>query len=126
MACSLRLKCADAAYHATFRGNEKKAVFKSDQDRVDFLNTLQQVNKRYNWICRACRLMDNQYHLLIETPDGNLAIGMRQLNGVRTQPAALAAQPDRPHEASKMYVSIAKSFVGARVMSGLGINRRFP
>lgn len=29
--------------------------------------------------------MDNHYHLLIETPDGNLAIGMRQLNGVYTQ-----------------------------------------
>jgi hypothetical protein len=29
--------------------------------------------------------MDNHYHLLVETPDGNLAIGMRQLNGVYTQ-----------------------------------------
>ena len=30
-------------------------------------------------------MMDNHYHLLIETPDGNLSIGMRQLNGVYTQ-----------------------------------------
>jgi hypothetical protein len=29
--------------------------------------------------------MDNHYHLLIETPDGNLSLGMRQLNGVYTQ-----------------------------------------
>jgi hypothetical protein len=29
--------------------------------------------------------MDNHYHLLIETPEGNLSIGMRQLNGVYTQ-----------------------------------------
>ncbi len=29
--------------------------------------------------------MDNHYHLLVETPDGNLSIGMRQLNGVYTQ-----------------------------------------
>jgi len=29
--------------------------------------------------------MDNHYHLLIETPDGNLSKGMRQLNGVYTQ-----------------------------------------
>jgi len=29
--------------------------------------------------------MDNHYHLLIETPDGNLSIGTRQLNGVYTQ-----------------------------------------
>jgi hypothetical protein len=30
-------------------------------------------------------MMDNHYHLLIETPDGNLSLGMRQLNGVYTQ-----------------------------------------
>ena len=29
--------------------------------------------------------MTNHYHLLIETPKGNLALGMRQLNGVYTQ-----------------------------------------
>jgi hypothetical protein len=29
--------------------------------------------------------MNNHYHLVIETPDGNLSKGMRQLNGVYTQ-----------------------------------------
>jgi hypothetical protein len=29
--------------------------------------------------------MNNHYHLIIETPDGNLSQGMRQLNGVYTQ-----------------------------------------
>jgi hypothetical protein len=28
--------------------------------------------------------MDNHYHLIIETPDGNLSKGMRQLNGIYT------------------------------------------
>ena len=81
----LRIEYAGAVYHITSRGNEKKAVFKDDQDRINFLNTLQHVNKRYNWICHAYCLMDNHYHLLIETPDGNLSLGMRQLNGVYTQ-----------------------------------------
>jgi REP element-mobilizing transposase RayT len=81
----LRIQYAGAVYHVTSRGNERKPVFKSDQDRINFLNTLQHVNKRYNWICHAYCLMDNHYHLLIETPDGNLALGMRQLNGVYTQ-----------------------------------------
>lgn len=85
MARPLRIEYAGAVYHITSRGNERKAVFKGDQDRLNFLNTLQHVNKRYNWICHAYCLMDNHYHLLIETPDGNLAIGMRQLNGVYTQ-----------------------------------------
>ncbi len=85
MSRPLRIEYAGAVYHITSRGNEKKAVFKGDQDRINFLNTLQHVNRRYNWICHAYCLMDNHYHLLIETPDGNLSIGMRQLNGVYTQ-----------------------------------------
>lgn len=85
MARPLRIEYPGAVYHVTSRGNEKKAVFKDDTDRHHFLNTLQHVNKRYNWLCHAYCLMTNHYHLLIETPDGNLALGMRQLNGVYTQ-----------------------------------------
>jgi REP-associated tyrosine transposase len=85
MACPLRIEYAGAVYHITSRGNERKPVFKGDQDRINFLNTLQHVNKRCNWICHAYCLMDNHYHLLVETPEGNLSVGMRQLNGVYTQ-----------------------------------------
>ena len=85
MARPLRIQYAGAVYHVTSRGNEKKPVFKDDEDRQNFLNTLQHVNKRYNWICHAYCLMTNHFHLLIETPDGNLSLGMRQLNGVYTQ-----------------------------------------
>jgi REP element-mobilizing transposase RayT len=81
----LRIEYSGAVYHITSRGNEKKAVFRDDQDRINFLNVLQHVNKRYDWICHAYCLMDNHYHLLIETPDANLSLGMRQLNGVYTQ-----------------------------------------
>ena len=41
--------------------------------------------ERFNWLCYAWCLMDNHYHLLVQTPDGNLSKGMRQLNGVFTQ-----------------------------------------
>lgn len=85
MARPLRIEYPGAVYHITSRGNEKKTIFRSDKDRVDFLDTLQDVNSRYNWICHAYCLMGNHYHLLIETPDANLSIGMRQLNGVYTQ-----------------------------------------
>jgi len=85
MARPLRIEYPGAVYHVTSRGNEKKPVFKDDTDRLTFLNTLQHVNKRYNWICHAYCLMTNHYHLLIETPDGNLSIGMRQVNSVYTQ-----------------------------------------
>ncbi len=87
MARPLRIEYPGAVYHVTSRGNEKKPVFRDDQDRTNFLNTIQHVIKRYHWICHAYCLMDNHYHLLIETPDGNLALGMRQLNGVPPHPA---------------------------------------
>lgn len=61
------------------------SVFRDDEDRVKFLEVLGEVVARFGWVCHAYCLMNNHYHLLIETPEGNLARGMRQLNGVYTQ-----------------------------------------
>jgi putative transposase len=80
----LRIEFPGAVYHLTSRGNEKRPIFLGDEDRKSFLNLLADVSARYHWICHAYCLMDNHYHLLMETPEGNLSIGMRQLNGVYT------------------------------------------
>ena len=85
MSRPLRLEFPDALYHITARGDRREAIFEDDDDRRTFLLTLAQVVKRFNWLCYAYCLMDNHYHLLIQTPDGNLSKGMRQLNGVFTQ-----------------------------------------
>jgi putative transposase len=85
MARPLRIEFDGAVYHVTSRGNERKAIFKNDADRKLFLDTLAQVNGRFHWMCHAYCLMNKHYHLVIETPDGNLSKGMRQLNGVYTQ-----------------------------------------
>ena len=85
MARPLRIEYEGALYHITSRGNARQSIFKDDRDRLLFLNTLKGVVDRYHWLCHAYCLMDNHYHLVIETPDGNLAKGMRQLNGVYTQ-----------------------------------------
>ncbi len=85
MARPLRIEYEEAVYHATSRGNARDKIFSDDHDKENFLKTLDSVVKRYNWFCHAYCLMDNHYHLLIETPDGNLSMGMRQLNGVYTQ-----------------------------------------
>lgn len=85
MARPLRIEYDGALYHVTSRGNERKAIFKDDVDRKLFLDTLARVNDRFHWLCHAYCLMNNHYHLVIETPDGNLSKGMRQLNGVYTQ-----------------------------------------
>ena len=85
MARPLRIEFADAFYHITSRGDRREAIYEDDEDRKAFLNILAEVVARYNWICHAFCLMTNHYHLLIETVDGNLSQGMRQLNGVYTQ-----------------------------------------
>jgi REP element-mobilizing transposase RayT len=85
MARPLRIEYDGALYHVTSRGNERKPIYKDDGDRHLFLSILAQVTDRFHWICHAYCLMVNHYHLVIETPDGNLSKGMRQLNGVYTQ-----------------------------------------
>lgn len=85
MSRPVRIAFPDALYHVTARGDRREAIFDDDQDRRTFLSTLGQVVSRFNWVCHAWCLMDNHYHLLIQTPDGNLSRGMRQLNGVYTQ-----------------------------------------
>lgn len=85
MARPLRIEFPGAIYHVTSRGNARGKVFLDDEDREAFLATLAWVVERFKWICHAYCLMDNHFHLLIETPEGNLSRGMRQLNGVYTQ-----------------------------------------
>jgi REP element-mobilizing transposase RayT len=60
-------------------------IFEDNQDRRRFLSVLDEAVKRFNWLCHAYCLMDNHYHLLVETIDGNLSVGMRHVNGVYTQ-----------------------------------------
>ncbi len=85
MARPLRLEFAGALYHVTARGDGREDIYLSDGDRQLFLAILGAVWERSNWQIHAYCLMTNHYHLLIETPDANLAKGMRQLNGVYTQ-----------------------------------------
>jgi len=85
MARPLRIEYPGAFYHVTSRGNARQRIFKDDQDRLLFLDILKQVVDRYQWQCHAYCLMGNHYHLVVETVRGNLAIGMRHLNGVYTQ-----------------------------------------
>jgi putative transposase len=84
MSRPLRIEFAGAFYHVTSRGNGRKPIFRDDQDRRAFLEVLHKVNQRHHWLCHAYCLMNNHYHLVIETPEGNLSRGMRQLNGVYT------------------------------------------
>lgn len=85
MARPLRLEFCGALYHLTSRGDRQEPIFLADADRKLFLELVGKEIKQQGWICYAYCLMDNHYHLLIETPEPNLVRGMRRLNGVYTQ-----------------------------------------
>lgn len=85
MSRALRIEFPGAYYHITSRGNARADIYLDDACRRYFLSLLKQVCERYRWFCHAYCLMDNHYHLLIETADSNLSKGMRHLNGVYTQ-----------------------------------------
>ena len=85
MARPLRLEFAGALYHVTSRGDRREDIYLDDGDRQDWLAVLAHVCERFNWVVHAYCQMTNHYHLLVETVDGNLSQGMRQLNGLYTQ-----------------------------------------
>ena len=80
----LRIEYAGAYYHVTSRGNERKDVFKSQKDREQFLSYLESAVNRYDAIIHAYCLMSNHYHLILETPSGNLSKIMQHINGAYT------------------------------------------
>jgi putative transposase len=85
MARPLRICFPGAVYHLITRGNAKEAIVRDDIDRTAFLRTVERVVERFGWFCHSYCLMDNHYHLVIETPQPNLSNGMRQLNGLHAQ-----------------------------------------
>ena len=80
----MRIEYPVAFYHVTSRGNERKAVFKSRRDREKFLSYLDSATERYGAVIHVYCLMDNHYHLLVETPLGNLSKIMQHINGAYT------------------------------------------
>lgn len=85
MARPLRIEYPGAVYHVISRGNARQDIFRDDRDRRHFLKTLSRAVQDYNFLFHAYCLMNNHYHLLVETPDANLSVGMRQINGPYTQ-----------------------------------------
>ncbi len=85
MARPLRLQVPGGIYHVVARGNARQDIFLDDDDRGRFLATLRTIVERLDVMVHAYCLMGNHYHLLLETPDGNLSLALRQLNGVYAQ-----------------------------------------
>jgi len=67
------------------RGRRGEKIYFADADREAFAKVLQEAGELWNFRISAYCLMSNHYHLLLQTPDGNLSRGMRHINGVYTQ-----------------------------------------
>jgi putative transposase len=80
MSRPLRLEHEGAAWHVTSRGNERRDIFRCDQDRLIFLDLLSRAVKRFRWLLHEYTLMDNHFHLVLETPQCTLSRGMHWLN----------------------------------------------
>lgn len=84
MARQLRIEYPGAIYHVMNRGDRREAIFKDDFDRKRFVMTLDEACGQTGWQVHAYCLMENHFHLVIETPESNLVAGMRWFLGTYT------------------------------------------
>jgi REP element-mobilizing transposase RayT len=85
MARPLRIEYPGAVYHVMARGNQGRQIFRDDEDRRRWLETLGEACEKTGWRVHAYVLMSNHYHLLVQTPEGNLIAGMKWLQAAYTQ-----------------------------------------
>jgi putative transposase len=77
-----RVLLPGGVYHVTTRGNAGSRIYVDDVDRERFLGLCVDVVERFGWRCHAYCLMSNHYHLLLETPEPNLPLGLSRLNSL--------------------------------------------
>jgi REP element-mobilizing transposase RayT len=80
MARQLRVEYPGAFYHVISRGERLENIFFHDSDRFKFLEKLEETVNKFNLKIHCYVLMSNHFHLLLETPEGNLSKAMHFLN----------------------------------------------
>lgn len=85
MSRPLRIEYPGAWYHVMNRGRRGENVFSGKQDFEIFITLLKEAAELWDVQVSAYCLMSNHYHILLQTPQGNLSRFMRHLNGVYTQ-----------------------------------------
>jgi REP element-mobilizing transposase RayT len=84
MARKLRVEYPGAVYHVINRGDRREPIFRDEEDRQRFLDTLGEACAKTGWQVHALCLMPNHFHLVVETPQGNLVAGMKWFLGTYT------------------------------------------
>jgi len=75
-----RTKGEFSIYHIIQRGNEKKSLFLSGDDRWRFIETLERMKRKYNFLLYAYCLMDNHVHLLIDDNGNDISRLVKCIN----------------------------------------------
>ena len=75
-----RIKGEFSVYHIIQRGNERKNLFFSDDDRLSFVETIERTKKKYNFLLYAYCLMDNHVHLLIDDNGNDISRLVKSIN----------------------------------------------
>jgi REP element-mobilizing transposase RayT len=81
MARAPRIQAPDATYHVNTVAVAEAAIVATDADRSLFVAIVAQTVTAFNWVCLSFCLMDNHYHLVVTTPEPDLAVGIQRLNG---------------------------------------------
>ncbi len=76
---ALRIEFEGAVYHVMARGQRRTSIVFDDEDRQRWRNALAEAVQRSGWKLLAYALMDNHYHLLLQTPQRTLVSGMKWL-----------------------------------------------
>ncbi len=77
-----RLQVAGATYHVSTRATGPSDFFRNPADRRGFLIILERAVEKYAWRVQAYCLMVTHYHLVVTTPEPNIARGMQFLNSI--------------------------------------------
>jgi len=73
MARPLRIEYANAWYHILNRGRRGERIFADTQYYIGFIDVLVDTGEQWNLSVAAYCLMPKHYHLLVQTPDGNIS-----------------------------------------------------
>lgn len=75
-----RIREENSIYHIIQRGNEKKNIFSLDDDKSKFLDILQKMKEKYNFLIYGYCIMDNYVHLIINDNDNDISKLMKSIN----------------------------------------------
>ena len=79
------MEAPGAVHHVVARGNARQEIVKDDVDRVGFVSRLGLAIEKHHWSCLAYCLLDNHFHLVLQTPEPNLGLGMKWLKSAYAQ-----------------------------------------